>query len=182
MGEKKKKAKVRSELGAIRIRPNERNEASALICERISSLDEWISAKTVLLYAPLPDEPDILRLVERSKTICFPRYNVDRTYEAAAINDLEDLVPGKFGIMEPSNKCNNLEASKINLILVPGVAFDTDMNRLGRGRGFYDCWLKDLSGKKIGVAFDHQLLDLVPTEAHDVQLNSIVMPSRTIKN
>ena len=179
MGVKEEKARVRAELGAIRIRPNERNEASVLICERIASLDEWISAKTVLLYAPLADEPDILSLVDPSKTVCFPRYNADRTYEAAVISNLEDLVTGKFGIMEPTVKCNKLEASEINLTLVPGVAFDREMNRLGRGRGFYDRWLMDLSGKKIGVGFDHQLLDTIPFEPHDAQLDVIAVPSRT---
>ena len=182
MGVKEEKARVRSELGAIRIRPDERNKASALICERISSLDEWIAAKTVLLYAPLPDEPDILPLVDRSKTICFPRYNADRTYEAAAINDIEDLVIGKFSIMEPSDKCTKLKADEINLTLVPGVAFDKDMNRLGRGRGFYDRWLMELSGEKLGVGFDHQLLDLVPAEPHDVHMDIIITPSRAITN
>ena len=177
MGVKEEKAKFRSELGAIRIRPDERKEASALICKRILSLNEWMSAKTVLLYAPLPDEPDILSLVDHSKTICFPRYNADRTYEAAVISNLEDLVVGKFGIMEPSSDCSNLEANEINLALVPGVAFDKDMNRLGRGRGFYDRWLMDLSGKKIGVGFDHQLLGVVPTEPHDVLLDTIATPS-----
>ncbi len=178
MGVKEEKAKVRSELGTIRIRPDERKKASDLICKRISSLDEWMSAKTVLLYAPLPDEPDILCLIDYSKTICFPRYNADRTYEAAAVNHLNDLVPGKFGILEPSDRCNKLKPTEINLTLVPGVAFDKDMNRLGRGRGFYDRWLMDLSSKKIGVGFDHQLLEVVPTEPHDAKLDVIVVPSQ----
>jgi len=182
MGVKEDKAKVRAELGTIRTRPDERKEASVLICNRISSLHEWISAKTVLLYAPLPDEPDILSLIDDSKTICFPRYNADRTYEAVAINHLNDLAPGKFGILEPSDRCNKVKPTEINLTLVPGVAFDKDMNRLGRGRGFYDRWLKELSGEKLGVGFDHQLIDLVPTEPHDVRMGLVITPSLAMKN
>jgi len=182
MGVKEDKAKVRAELGTIRIRPEERKEASVLICNRILSLHEWISAKTVLLYAPLPDEPDILSLIDDSKTICFPRYNTDRTYEAAAINHLNDLAPGKFGILEPPDRCNKVKPTEINLTLVPGVAFDKDMNRLGRGRGFYDRWLKELSGEKLGVGFDRQLIDLVPAEPHDVRMGLVITPSRAMKN
>ena len=182
MGVKEDKAKVRAELGAFRIRPDERKEASILICNRISSLHEWISAKTVLFYAPRPDEPDILSLTGNSKTICFPRYTADRTYEAAAVNHLNELVPGKFDILEPSDKCNTVEPTEINLILVPGVAFDKDMNRLGRGRGFYDRWLKTLSGEKMGVGFDHQLINWVPKEPHDVCMGLVITPSRAMKN
>ena len=182
MGFKEDKAKVRAQLSTIRVRPDERKEASASICNRISSLHEWISAKTVLLYAPLPDEPDILSLIDGSKTICFPRYNADRTYEAAALNHLNDLALGKFGILEPPNRCNKVRPTEINLTIVPGVAFDKDMNRLGRGGGFYDRWLKEFSGEKLGVGFDYQLIDSVPNDAHDVRMDMVITPSRSMKN
>ena len=177
MGLKEEKARIRAELNAIRIRPEERELDSSLICDRIQLLEAWKKAKIILLFAPLPDEPDVLRLYDCSKIICFPRYKADRGYEAAIINNLKDLVPGKFGIREPSGKCAKVEAADIDLTLVPGVAFGRNRSRLGRGRGFYDRWLMQLAGRRIGVGFDHQLVSGIPTEPHDVQLDLVVVPS-----
>ena len=180
MGVKEEKARFRTQLSAIRIRPEERELDSSLISDRIKSLELWEASKSVLFFAPLPDEPDVLRIIDYSKAICFPRYKANRTYEAALITGLKDLLPGNFGILEPSENCVKVDASDIDLTLVPGMAFDKDRNRLGRGRGFYDRWLMQLSGKRIGVGFDHQLVDAVPTEPHDVQLDLIAIPSRIV--
>tara|TARA_B100000959_G_C14793991_1_gene546791 strand:- start:21 stop:566 length:546 start_codon:yes stop_codon:yes gene_type:complete len=180
MGLREEKGRIRAELSAIRIRPEERERASSLICDRIRSLEVWKDAKTVLLFAPLPDEPDILELVDCSKIICFPRYKSDRAYESAVINDLMDLVTGKFGIREPSVECPNTKAGDIDLTVIPGVAFDRYCNRLGRGRGFYDRWLLQLAGWKIGVGYDHQLVHAIPTEPHDVQLDMVAAPSHMV--
>lgn len=175
------KLKVRAEISAIRIRPEECEEASSAICNRIKALEVWRDAKTVLLYAPLPDEPDVVRLFDYSKSVCFPRFKVDRVYESAIAENVESLVVGKFGIQEPPPEAVHVNASGINITLVPGLAFDESCNRLGRGRGFYDRWLPHISGIKIGIGFDHQLVDSVPTENHDHQLDMVVMPSREIR-
>jgi len=62
-------------------------------------------------------------------------------------------------------------------VIVPGLAFGKDCYRLGRGRGFYDRWLTELAGHKIGVGYDHQLIETVPREEHDVQLGGVATPS-----
>jgi 5-formyltetrahydrofolate cyclo-ligase len=175
------KVKVRAEISAIRIRPEEREEASSAICNRIKALEVWRDSKTVLLYAPLPDEPDVARLFVSSKTVCFPRFKSNRGYESATAECIEGLVVGKFGIQEPPPEAKEISASDIDLALISGLAFDEACNRLGRGRGFYDRWLPQLSGIKIGIGFDHQLIDAVPIENHDHQLDMIVMPSREIR-
>jgi 5-formyltetrahydrofolate cyclo-ligase len=177
MAVNEEKAKVRAAISAIRIRPEEREEASSAIHDRIMRLKEWQDAETVLLYAPLPDEPDVERLFDQSKRICFPRFKVDRDYQSAIVETVQDLVVGKFGIKEPPPKANEVGGSSIDITLVPGLAFDEDCNRLGRGRGFYDRWLPQLSGVKIGIGFDHQLIGAVPNEPHDHQLDMVVMPS-----
>jgi 5-formyltetrahydrofolate cyclo-ligase len=174
------KAKIRAEISTIRIRPEERKEASSAIYDRIKSLEVWQNAQTVLLYAPLPDEPDVMWLFDESKRICFPRFRADRGYESALVEATQDLVVGKFGIPEPSPKANEVNALGIDITLVPGLAFDEACSRLGRGRGFYDRWLPQISGIKVGIGFDHQLIGAVPTEAHDHQLDMVVVPSRAI--
>ena len=180
MAVNEEKIKVRAEISAIRIRPEEREEASLAICNRIKALEVWRGAKTVLLYAPLQDEPDVARLFDSSKTVCFPRFKSNRGYESAATECIEDLVIGKFGIQEPPPEAEEISSSDIDITLVPGLAFDEACNRLGRGRGFYDRWLPQISGIKTGIGFDHQLIDAVPTENHDHQLDMVVMPSREI--
>jgi 5-formyltetrahydrofolate cyclo-ligase len=180
MASNEEKAKVRAEVSAIRIRPEEREKASSAIYDRIKSFEAWQNAQTVLLYAPLPDEPDVMRFFDTSKRVCFPRFKADRGYESAIVETTHNLVVGKFGIQEPPPEANEVNASDIDISLVPGLAFDEACNRLGRGRGFYDRWLPQISGIKIGIGFDHQLIKSVPTESHDHQLDMVVVPSRAM--
>ena len=180
MATNQEKAKVRAEISAIRIRPEEREKASSAIYDRIKSLEAWQDAQTVLLFAPLPDEPDVMRFFDESKRVCFPRFKTDRGYESAIVESIQDLVVGKFGIQEPPAEADEVNALNIDITLVPGLAFDETCNRLGRGRGFYDRWLPQISGIKIGIGFDHQLIKSVPTESHDHQLDMVVVPSRAM--
>ncbi len=180
MGIKDEKSAVRAEMSAFRIRPEERTAASAAVCERLRACDEWQAAGTVLLYAPLPDELDVLPLMTGNKRFCFPRYQADRVYAAAWVESRETLMPGKFGILEPPAESLEIPPNEVNLVIVPGLAFGMDCHRLGRGRGFYDRWLTELAGQKIGVGYDHQLIETVPREEHDAQLDSVATPSRWV--
>jgi 5-formyltetrahydrofolate cyclo-ligase len=180
MGIKEGKAAVRAKMSRFRIRPGARATDSATICDRLAALTCWHDSDTVLLFAPLQDEPDVFLLPQNGKRFCYPRYNPDRGYEAAAADDRGELSAGKFGIMEPSPDAMEVSGNEVDLIIVPGMAFDKNCYRLGRGRGFYDQWLLNLSGVKIGMGFDHQLIDCVPREAHDVKLDGVIVPSRSI--
>ncbi len=180
MANNEEKAKVRAEISAIRIRPEEREGVSSAICDRIKSFKAWKDAQTVLLYAPLPNEPDVMRLFDESKRVCLPRFKADRGYESAIVESIQDLVSGKFDIKEPPPEADEVNASDIDISLVPGLAFDETCNRLGRGQGFYDRWLPQISGIKIGIGFDHQLIKSVPTETHDHRLDMVVVPSQAI--
>ncbi len=177
MGIKDEKSAVRAEMSAFRIRPAERAAASVAICERLRAREEFCSANTVLLYAPLPDELDVLPLMSDGKRFCFPRYQADRVYAAAWVESVEAMVAGKFGILEPPAEALEIPAHEVDLVIVPGLAFGKDCHRLGRGRGFYDRWLRELAGHKIGVGYDHQLIETVPREEHDVQLGGVATPS-----
>ena len=152
--------------------------ASAAVCDRVRAGDDYRTAGTVLLYAPLPDEVDVLALMSGDKRFCFPRYLTDRKYTAARAESLENLLPGRFGILEPTPGMPEIPAREVDLVIIPGLAFDLDCHRLGRGRGFYDRWLLELAGVKVGVGFDHQLIQAVPREDHDVRLDAVVTPSR----
>jgi len=113
----------------------------------------------------------------------LPRFNAATGhYEAAVVRDLEkDFTEGKFGILEPAAACEVADLKRLDLILVPGVAFDWQGHRLGRGKGFYDRLLAAVSGKTCGVGFDQQVVATLPVEPHDVRLNCILTPSHWLE-
>ena len=181
MGIKEEKATVRAKISAFRIPPEERIMASVAVCSRLHARIEWGSAGTVLLYAPFSDELNVLLLMSSGKRFCFPRYQADRGYHAAYASSPEALVPGNFGIAEPPVDAVEIPACEVDFVVVPGIAFGMNRHRLGRGHGFYDRWLTELAGQKIGVGFDHQLIESVPCEEHDVQLDGVATPSRWVE-
>lgn len=146
----------------------------------------WNRARNILFYAPFDSELDIWPLVPRAlelaKQVFLPRFHGHACYEACLISRLtEDIVPGRFGIREGAWHCPAGELNRLDLALVPGVAFDLQGRRLGRGKGFYDRLLAAVTGTKCGVAFDEQLVASVPVEPHDVFLNCILTPTRCIE-
>ena len=171
----------------IRISSAGRIQAARELCLRLSQQAVWVTAKWVLAFAPLPDEVDIWPLVETAlgtgKSVAIPRFSsATRTYTAAIVRDLHtDLRRGEFGIREPCPACAELSLSRLDLVLVPGVAFDVHGHRLGRGKGYYDRLLADVRGVKCGVAFDQQVADEVPTGPQDVGVDYIVTPTRWLE-
>jgi 5-formyltetrahydrofolate cyclo-ligase len=160
----------------------ERPTFGAAVAARIRTSEAWTLSSRILIFSPMSDEPAIAELLTSRPGICLPRYLADHdSYEAAIISDPEkDLRPGKFGIPEPTTNCNSLPLNQLDLVLVPGVAFAPCGARLGRGRGFYDRILKSVNGLKIGVAFDEQIVDAIPSESHDVRVDGIITPTRWI--
>jgi 5-formyltetrahydrofolate cyclo-ligase len=157
--------------------------ASLQLREILSAQSVWSAAARVLCFAPLPDEPDITPLLNealrKNKTVAFPRFDPARgCYVAAHLATRLELVPGAFGVLEPGPGCPAIPLNQLDLILVPGVAFDLAGRRLGRGKGFYDRLLAEVRGHKCGVAFDMQLVAELPEEPHDVRVDSILTPTR----
>jgi 5-formyltetrahydrofolate cyclo-ligase len=165
----------------------QKQSAAESICKRLMALSYWKGAQSVLLFASRPDEPDIWGLAHialaQQKEVYLPRFVPDTgRYEAALIaNPAEDVVPGKFGILEPAPLCSVADWKRLDLVLVPGLAFDWHGHRLGRGKGYYDRLLASVSGKTCGVAFDPQLISALPVEPHDVRLNCILTPSHWLE-
>jgi 5-formyltetrahydrofolate cyclo-ligase len=187
---RKQKAALRANVrGAVKpLSSIQRHAASRAIRERILARQEWHNAASVLLFAPMADEPDIWPLLELAlsagKRVALPRFDRGKDhYEAAVIQDAAtDVVVGKFNIREPASGCKAADLNRLDLALVPGVAFDRQGRRLGRGGGFYDRLLAAVSGTTCGVAFDEQLVATIPVEPHDVQLNCILAPSHWLES
>ena len=182
---RKEKVRLRVHFGerAGKCSAAERVKASARIRERLEEQAVWREARSVLFFAPLPEEPDIWPLMSEAlrlgKPIALPRYSKsDDSYLAYRVSDLErDLQPGHFGIREPSLTCAPFPLDELSLTLVPGVGFGLNGGRLGRGKGYYDRLLARIPGWKCGVAFDWQVVPRLPVEPHDVCMDSLVTPT-----
>ena len=164
--------------------PERRASASAEACARLMQQTVWQKAQSVLFYAPLPEELDVWPLLMTAlaagKTVSLPRFDAEqKNYVACHIKDAaRDLREGQFGIREPGELCPRISLNRLDLILVPGIAFDLNGYRLGRGKGHYDRLLAEAGGPTCGVAFDEQIVSQIPTEPHDVRLNCILTPTR----
>jgi 5-formyltetrahydrofolate cyclo-ligase len=176
------RTQIRAGLG--KMTPTERAAASVEACARLREQVVWQKAKSVLFYAPLPEELDVwpllLSALAGGRMVSLPRFDPEQKgYVACHIRDAaNDLREGQFGIQEPAEMCPRISLNRLDLILVPGIAFDLNGYRLGRGKGYYDRLLAEAGGPTCGVAFDEQIVSQIPTEPHDVRLNCILTPTR----
>lgn len=153
-------------------------ELSLPIVDRIKPM--LAGVETIVAYYSLPDEVDthgfIDWLIAEGKTVYLPKVISDEDMVLCRYTGAESLCEGAFGIMEPLGE--EMPADKVlDVVLVPGMAFDSEGNRLGRGKGYYDRFLKLLTNprpKLIGVCFDFQKVDMVPTEPTDVKVDVVV--------
>ena len=161
--------------------------ASKSLCDLLLRQTVLREARSVLFFSPLKDEPDVWPLVitvlAEGRQVALPRFDpVRESYVATEIRDAgRDIVVGKFGIREPASGRPAVELNRLDLVLVPGVAFDARGGRLGRGKGYYDRLLASVCGMKCGVAFDEQMVDAVPAGPQDIRLNCILTPTRWIE-
>ena len=156
---------------------DEKLERSQTVMKQVERLPQFAKADTILLYWSMDDEVQTHDFVNNwytEKTVLLPCVDGDdlklRQYTGA-----ECLRAGEqFGIGEPVGP-EFTELDRVQMIVVPGVAFDRQCNRMGRGRGFYDRLLKSTPNAfKVGVAFDFQLVDEVPVETFDVKMDCVV--------
>ena len=154
---------------------------SDAIIERIEATEWFKKAHNVMLYYPIRGEVDLMPLFERykeEKNFILPVTH--RHYiEPRKIESIEGLKKGHFGIPEPQT---GTFTEPLDLILVPGVVFDTKGHRIGRGGGYYDRFLR-LRNKtlRIGVCYGFQLKHQhIPVQRHDVQMNAVISPDQTI--
>jgi len=151
---------------------------SQSVTDRIQREPFWQNAQTVLLYSPLKDELDITPLIKdatlNGKTVLLPIVNGE-DLTIGIYKDDTSLTKGAFGISEPSTENFPKEKySKIDVAIIPGMAFDRHGNRLGRGKGYYDRFLKKLTGTYIiGVCFPFQMFEEIPSEEFDVKMKKV---------
>ena len=150
---------------------------------KVEQMPEFQNVSTVLLYWSMDDEVythDFVRRWYREKRILLPCVDGDNLLLRQYTGD-DSMRPGpQFGIPEPSGPVFSC-LDEVEMIVVPGVAFDHKCNRMGRGRGFYDRLLKSTpNAMKVGVAFDFQIFDDIPVEPFDVPMERVLCEGCTI--
>lgn len=166
----------------------ERERLARAVCARALELPELAAAGTVMLFASFRTELDTTPIarwvVERGKRLCFPRVIKPRLMLTYQVTDLAaDLVPGKWGIPEPREGLPEVPPGEMDLVFVPGSAFDEDGRRCGYGGGFYDKYLpRTRPGTPwYALAFEAQLLPKIDCEAHDLPVTAIVTERRVVR-
>lgn len=167
----------------IRLRKQEHAaDESAAIIERLKQNEHFAAARTLLLYSALKDEvqtQDLLdELIAQGKRVMLPRVISETDMELRLYTGPQSLQQGAFGIMEPVGEVFN-DYEQIDVAVIPGMAFDAEGHRLGRGKGYYDHFLSHFSPLtshlyKIGICFPWQMVDEVPTDKHDVPMDCVV--------
>lgn len=169
------KAEVRKKLILWREAHKNKSAKDRAVFKNLNTLDEFKAAKSVLFYYSVNGEVDTIEPINnnlKSKLIYLPRLINETQFEAIAIKNLEGLKINNKNIPEPIGKSSLDE--KIDLVIVPGVAFDKRGHRIGMGKGYYDRYLKNKTAKKIALAYEEQVLDSIPKDPYDVDVDIIV--------
>ena len=159
--------------------------ASRAVAGAAAALPEFASAGTVACYLALPaevqTEPLISLCRQAGRNVCVPALDPQTgRYSFARLRTDEKLVVGEDRTEQPCTPCWT-DPREIDLMIVPGIAFDAAGGRLGRGGGCYDALMAAFRGPRIGLAFECQMLERVPREAHDETVNIIVTEERILK-
>ena len=164
-------------------REEKRLEKSLSIKEKLFNLREFKEARTILFYAAFDGEVETKDMIEQAqaqgKRVALPRINKKDKHITPILMEhaMEKLAFGSYGIKEPAPHAQTLHLEEIDMIVVPGIAFDRHGNRLGRGRGYYDRFLDDVSPHvpTVGLAFDFQVVDAIPyIKDHDRAVSRLI--------
>ncbi|MDD7454859.1 MAG: 5-formyltetrahydrofolate cyclo-ligase [Bacteroidales bacterium] len=165
------RAEIRAKVKALQ--PMKKKEYSIETCRQVLSSPQWKSANRIMAFLSLADEIDTsLLLADTSKKLYVPKVNGDEidVYEYSAAT----VAPGAFGILEPSENAALLrDPSLLDLVIVPGLAFTESGVRLGRGKGFYDRFLHNVSCQVWGIAFPQQIVDSIPADPWDIPIDGV---------
>jgi len=175
---------------AIRVRIRAQRQAhdaawvartSGLVAARVLDLPEFVAAGTVFGYLAMAGEVQTQGILDacwqRGKQVCVPAYDAPRgRYAPARLGPADELRPGHWQVLEPAQVAW-VDDARIDLAVVPALAFDLRGGRIGHGVGYYDRILAELKGRlgfKLGIGFEFQMVAAVPVDAHDVRMDAVV--------
>jgi 5-formyltetrahydrofolate cyclo-ligase len=178
----KQKKRIRREMREMRgaLTLEDKEQAADLIFEKIESMEEFRNAQNILIYWSTKNEVPTHRVVRKwssYKQILLPSVEGSKLTIKPYLSE-HLMKTGALNIMEPDTDQVHLDS--IDMVIVPAVAFDNDLNRLGRGKGFYDRFFHKIHVTKIGIGYDFQLVDKIPAMTSDAKMDRIVTPNKTI--
>jgi len=171
--------KIRSQKRALTV--EQRKEQAEAVFNQIEKMQDFINAKTILMYWSTEHElptHDFIEKWSKKKQILLPVV-VSHMMVLKPFTSREAMTKNNLGIWEPDAQGSYIDNTE--LVIAPGIAFDKKKRRLGRGRGYYDHYLKNKKVKKWGICFDFQLVDYVPIADHDVKMNKVITPLTVIE-
>jgi 5-formyltetrahydrofolate cyclo-ligase len=161
--------------------------ASASVWERLAVLPAFAEAQRVLVYVSTGREVETQGLIQQllalGRRVCVPQFDEPRQrYLASELRDFAaDLAPGRFGILEPrAAAVRPVPVEQLSAVLVPGLAFTRVGARLGRGLGYFDRILSGATGRRVGLAYAFQVVETLPTQAHDMAVDYVVTETEAI--
>ncbi len=181
-----RKQQIRKEMKEIgtRIEKQKKIQADTIISEKLLMVKEVQSADSICVYASTPDEVEtrntIVSFLSYGKKIAVPRIGKSRSLELCVIQSLDELVCGRYGIMEPQDNSLKIHPDSIDVFIIPVVACDRNGYRLGRGMGYYDVLLSKSEGYRIALSYACQILTGIPHESHDIRMDMIISEKDTL--
>lgn len=163
----------------------EKEEMDKKILDRFFESKYYKEAKKIFIYISYDSEIDTIKIIDKAfkdgKKIYVPRTEFEsRLMDAVEITSFDNLIKSSYGILEPSINTPYINPNELDLIVVPGVAFDKKGGRMGYGAGFYDRYFKKINKNniekitKLALAYDFQVLEEVPMSAQDVPVDYII--------
>lgn len=184
------KRDLRKQLRKRRSDQSEKETVSRQLFERLQNAVEYRIADTILFYVDVRDEvrtqTAIYTALVNSRRVVVP-FCDDGRLQLVELQSLDELTAGAYDILEPNdslkkNADRRVTPSQVDLALIPGLGFDRHGGRIGHGKGYYDRLIPELTENccRIGIAFDCQIVENVPTSVHDQFMNLVVTESEVI--
>lgn len=169
------------------LKQNEKKIYDKKIIEYFIGLEEYKSAKNICIYVNFKSEINTREIIaialKDRKNIYVPRVKKNRKMEFIKINSLKDLEENKMGILEPKlDLTESVEkVEKVDINVLPGLAFDLNRGRIGYGGGYYDRYFQNIECLKISLCYEIQIIEKIPMEKHDIQYDYLISEKGILK-
>lgn len=174
------KRELRKEMIIVRNKVRQKSKKDVAIFENLKNLDVFNDAESVFIYISTENEVNTIKIIKwcikNNKRVFVPRIIKGKgAMEAIEIKHLLHLRKNNFGILEPVAGVGVFNASGIDLVIMPGIAFDKNGGRIGYGGGYYDRFLqKDCDGEIIALAYEDQVIEHIPMDNHDIRVQKLI--------